>query len=71
LHFQISDRPSTLDTTSLPFVFESMVLQGRTSANLDEIESYTIKGAALPMNSKVAKPLARMMPLSRDVINFP
>jgi hypothetical protein len=71
LHFQISDRPSTLDTTSLPFVFESVVLQSRTSANLDEIESYTIKGAALPMDSKVAKPLARIMPLSRDVINFP
>jgi murein DD-endopeptidase MepM/ murein hydrolase activator NlpD len=71
LHFQISDCPSTLDTTSLPFLFESMVLQSRTSANLDEIESYTIKGTALPMDSKVAKPLTRTMPLSRDVIDFP
>lgn len=70
LHFQISDRPSTLDTTSLPLVFESMVLQRRTSANLDEIESYTIKGTALPMDSKVGKPLRRTMPLSRDVIDF-
>jgi hypothetical protein len=48
-----------------------MVLQSRTSANLDEIESYTIKGTALPMHSKVAKPLTRTMPLSRDVIDFP
>jgi murein DD-endopeptidase MepM/ murein hydrolase activator NlpD len=31
LHFQISDRPSTLDTTALPLVFESMVLENRTS----------------------------------------
>jgi hypothetical protein len=71
LHFQISDRPSTLDTTSLPFVFESMVLQRRTSANLDDIETYSMKGTALPMDSRVAKPLTRTMPLSRDVINFP
>jgi hypothetical protein len=73
LHFQISDRPSTLDTTSLPFVFESMMLQSRTSANLDEIENYSIKGTALPMDAKVAKPqpLRLTMPLSRDVINFP
>jgi hypothetical protein len=71
LHFQISDRPSTLDTTSLPFVFESMVLEGRTSVNLDDIESYTIKGTVLPIDWKVTKPVTRTMPLSRDVISFP
>jgi hypothetical protein len=71
LHFQISDRPSTLDTTALPFVFESMVLEGRTSADMDDMDIFSIKGTPLPMNSTVAKPLARTMPLSRDVINFP
>jgi Peptidase family M23 len=71
LHFQISDRPSTLDTTSLPFVFESMLLQGRTSANLDEIEDYSIKGNALPMDPNFAKPLRKTIPLSRDVVSFP
>ncbi len=70
LHFQISDRPSTLDTTSLPFVFESMALESRVSINLDEIEDYSIKGTALPMDSKVARRLTRAMPLSRDVIDF-
>jgi Peptidase family M23 len=70
LHFQISDRPSTLDVTSLPFVFQTMALQSRTSVNLDEIENYTDKGIALPVDSKVAKPLTRAMPLSRDVIDF-
>ena len=71
LHFQIGDRPSILDTTSLPFVFESMVLEGRTSTNLEEIESDSIKGIALPVDSKGAKPLRHTMPLSRDVISFP
>jgi hypothetical protein len=71
LHFQISDRPSTLDTTSLPFVFERMTLQSRTPLNLDDIENYSIKGTALPTDSKVAKKLSEAMPLSRDVIDFP
>ena len=70
LHFQISDRPSTLDTTALPFVFESMVLENRTSADMDDMDIFSIKGTPLPMNPTVAKPLARTMPLSRDVIKF-
>jgi hypothetical protein len=71
LHFQISDRPSTLDTTSLPFVFAAMELQSVVSVNMDDIEEYSIKGTALPMDRKVAKPLKGTMPLSRDVIKFP
>ena len=71
LHFQISDRPSALDVTSLPFVFESMMLEGRTPRNVDEIENHSIKGITLPINRKVSKRLTRAMPLSRDVIDFP
>lgn len=71
LHFQISDRPSTLDVTSLPFVFESMALQSRTTLNLDDIDIYSVKGTALPMDANGAKPLKGVMPLSRDVIKFP
>ncbi len=72
LHFQISDRPSTLDVTSLPFVFETMTLQQRTTADLGEIDDMSIKGMPLPMDSKVVKkPMTRKMPLSRDVISFP
>ncbi|MDQ2844684.1 MAG: M23 family metallopeptidase [Acidobacteriota bacterium] len=71
LHFQISDRPSTLDVTSLPFAFEGMTLQGRTPLDLDDIESYSIKGTALPIDRNVAKRLTRAMPLSLDVVGFP
>ena len=70
LHFQISDQPSTLAVTSLPFVFENMVLESRIPLNLDEIDSESMKGNPLPMDNKGAKPLTRMMPLSRDVIDF-
>ena len=71
LHFQISDRPSTLDTTSLPFVFTSMTLDGRVSLNLEDIDDYSIKGTPLPIDRKVARRLSVVMPLSRDVVSFP
>jgi hypothetical protein len=71
LHFQISDRPSTLDTTSLPFVFQTLVVENRTSLNIDDIENYSIKGTPLPMSAAGAKSWTRVMPLSRDVIKFP
>jgi hypothetical protein len=71
LHFQISDRPSTLDTTSLPFVFQTIMVESRTLLNLDDIESYSIKGTPLPVNAAGAKSWMRVMPLSRDVIKFP
>ncbi len=70
LHFQISDRPSTLDVTSLPFVFESMMLRARIPLNLEEIDTDSTKGTALPFDQKVAKPLRHAMPLSRDVVDF-
>ena len=71
LHFQISDRPSTLDVTSLPFVFKGMMLEGRISLNLEQIEDYSIKGIALSIDRKVAKRFSGVMPLSRDVVDFP
>jgi len=70
LHFQISNRPSTLDVTSLPFVIESMMLEGRVRLNLEEIDNDSIKGTALPLDKELAKQLTRAMPLSRDVVDF-
>ncbi len=71
LHFQISDRPSTLDVTSLPFVLKNMMLQGRIPLNLEQIDDYSTKGIALPIDREVAKRLSGAMPLSRDVVDFP
>jgi murein DD-endopeptidase MepM/ murein hydrolase activator NlpD len=71
LHFQISDRPSTLDVTSLPFLLKSMMLEGRTPRNIDEIETDSIQGTPLPIDRTLSKRLTRTMPLSRDVVQFP
>ncbi|MGH9703198.1 MAG: M23 family metallopeptidase, partial [Candidatus Acidiferrales bacterium] len=35
LHFQLMDRPGSLEGTSLPFVFESLDLQGRITLTMD------------------------------------
>jgi hypothetical protein len=70
LHFQISDRPALLDTTALPFVFEKMLLEERTTASADEMENYSIEGKPLPMGKKLNKECTREMPLTKDVNTF-
>jgi hypothetical protein len=70
LHFQVMDRPSSLDDTSLPFVFDHMNLEGRVPLNLTALDENMDKKIAIPMDKKDAKPLTRAMPLSRDVLWF-
>jgi hypothetical protein len=70
LHFQISDRPSTLDVTSMPYVFPSMTLQARIPLDLVAIDDDSIKGMALPMNKSGAGEMKMVMPLSRDVVGL-
>jgi hypothetical protein len=70
LHFQVMDRPSSLDDTSLPFVFDRMNLEGRVPLNLTALDENMDKKLAIPMDKKDAKPLSRAMPLSRDVLGF-
>jgi hypothetical protein len=70
LHFQLIDRPSTLDGSALPFVFDRMQLQGRVTVNLNELDGWLHKTTPVPVNTKGAKLLTRSMPLSLDVITF-
>lgn len=70
LHFQVMDRPSSLDDTSLPFVFDHMDLEGRVPLDLSVLDENTDKKITIPINKNEAKPLTRAMPLSRDVVGF-
>ena len=70
LHFQVMDRPSSLDDTSLPFVFDHMNLEGRVSLDMTALDENTDKKIAMPMDKNEAKLLTRAMPLSRDVEGF-
>ena len=71
LHFQIMDRPSSLDDTSLPFVFNQMDLQGRVPLDLTKLEDYIDRKIPMPSDTKDAAPRTREMPLSGDVVRFP
>jgi hypothetical protein len=70
LHFQVMDRPSSLDDTSLPFVFDHMNLEGRVPLDLTALNENMDKKIAILMDKKDAKPVTRAMPLSRDVVGF-
>ena len=71
LHFQIMDRPSSLDDTSLPFVFDHMDLEGRVALDLETLDDNLSRKIPLQVNTKDAKPLTNTMPLSGDVVRFP
>jgi murein DD-endopeptidase MepM/ murein hydrolase activator NlpD len=51
LHFQIMDRPSSLDGSALPFVFDRMRLEGRIPLDLQELEDVMTKKAERPYPS--------------------
>ncbi len=70
LHFQVMDRPSSLDATSLPFVIDRMQLEGRIQMNLQALDDASMKKETLPMDRAGAATLVWTMPLSRDVIDF-
>jgi murein DD-endopeptidase MepM/ murein hydrolase activator NlpD len=75
LHFQVMDRPSSLDDTSLPFEFDRMHLEGRATLDMTALDENTDKKIAIPIErndeKNDAKPLLRAMPLSRDIVGFP
>lgn len=70
LHFQVMDRPSSLDDTSLPFVFDRMDLEGRVPLDLAALDENTDKKIAIHIDKNETKSLTRTMPLSRDVLGF-
>jgi murein DD-endopeptidase MepM/ murein hydrolase activator NlpD len=70
LHFQVMDRPSSLDDTSIPFVFDQMNLEGRVPLDLTALDENVDKKIAMLMDKKEAKPLTRAMPLARDVVGL-
>jgi hypothetical protein len=70
LHFQIMDRPSTLDGYALPFTFDAMELEGQIPLTLQGIDDKAMSGAAVGFPRMAARPITDAMPLSRDVLSF-
>jgi len=70
LHFQIMDAPSSLDVTSLPFVFEHMQLQGRIHVDLEALDVEISKPTGVKLDTRGTNSADGTMPLSLDVVSF-
>jgi len=67
LHFQVMDGPSFLDATSLPFVFDSQLLEGRVSQNaVAELAG----GAPVPIDRTGAGLRRNVMPAGNGVFGY-
>ena len=69
LHFGL-DRPSSLDGSALPFVFDRINFEGRIPLDLQKLEDVMKRAEPVPIDKREAKGLTRSMPLSRDVLTF-
>jgi len=70
LHFQIMDRPSTLDADGLPFVFDRMEFQGRIVGTLDDFQDVIFAGGSPRIDPAGGGRRRREMPLTMDVLGF-
>jgi murein DD-endopeptidase MepM/ murein hydrolase activator NlpD len=71
LHFQIMSRPSILDGWAVPFVFDSMHLEGTIPLTLQQLDEEALTGNSIPVSKSDERWSHHQMPLSLDVIEFP
>jgi hypothetical protein len=70
LHFHIMDHPSALNTTGLPFVFDTWEFQGRVLGSLDDVNKTLSAGQSPTIDPAGSGPRTDEMPLSLDLIGF-
>jgi hypothetical protein len=71
LHFQVTDRPSALDATGLPFVFDAMTLAGRIDGTANAAIGDLMEGKPAILNRDRSGDRHDTMPLMLDVVDFP
>jgi hypothetical protein len=64
------NRPSTLDGSALPFVFDSMQLEGHYPGSLDALDGDAMNRRPLAITGPAHKILTNSMPLSGDLLTF-
>jgi murein DD-endopeptidase MepM/ murein hydrolase activator NlpD len=70
LHFQVSDLPSVLASSGLPYVFETFDLAGQTPS-LAEVVPYYDTLEPIPLTRERTGPRNDELPLGSDVVTFP
>jgi hypothetical protein len=70
LHFQVMDSPSALNTTGLPFVFDTWEFQGRVLGSLAEVNKVLFDGKSPVIDEAGRSARTGEMPLSLDLVGF-
>ena len=70
LHFQVMDRPSALDATGLPFVFDRAMLEGRVTGTASQANDEYEAGRTLTVARQTAVAQVNLMPAEGQVFGY-
>ncbi|MDB5396257.1 MAG: Peptidase [Rhodospirillales bacterium] len=70
LHFQVMDRPSALNATGLPFVFDTQTVEGHVRETAAEAEKTYESGRALSVETAKAEVRRLQMPAEGQVFGY-
>jgi Peptidase family M23 len=70
LHFQVMDRPSVLDATGLPFVFDRQILEGRVTGTANQTNDAYEAGGTLTVEANIPTTQVNRMPVEGQVFGY-
>jgi hypothetical protein len=70
LHFQVMDRPSALNATGLPFVFDRQVLQGHVAGTANQSNDTYEAGGKMTFERSAPTTLVKQMPAEGQVFGY-
>ena len=70
LHFQVMDRPSALNATGLPFVFDRQILEGRVTDTAGHADSTYEAGGTVTVERGTPTEQVDRMPLQGQIFSF-
>jgi murein DD-endopeptidase MepM/ murein hydrolase activator NlpD len=71
LHFQVMNKPSLVDADPLPFVFDTMRLDGQFRGTAERLDESLVSEEPLRFNRNANGNRKRQMPLTGDLLRFP
>jgi hypothetical protein len=70
LHFQVMNKPSLVDADPLPFVFDTMRLDGQFRGTAEQLDESLVSDEPLRFNRSANGNRNRQMPLTGDLLRF-
>lgn len=70
LHFQVMNRPSLIDADPLPFVFDTMRVQGQFGGTAEDLDEALFSPDGMRFSRKSTGWRTKQMPLTGDLLRF-